>query len=93
MIVEAHQTPGTVHEGVKKVLERLVHSDYWRGMKRDVQPQLAPCPTCEIFYSPTKMQLEKLNPIPTNYRAEMLAIAMFGGKASLRETLPFYIET
>ena len=36
-IEEAHQGPGTAHEGVKKVLERLVHSYYWPEMKRDVQ--------------------------------------------------------
>ena len=28
-IEEAHQGPGTAHEGVKKVFERHVHSNYW----------------------------------------------------------------
>ena len=54
VIEEAHQGPGTAHEGVKKVLELLVHSYYWPGMKRDVQLQLATCPTCDKFHSPSK---------------------------------------
>ena len=86
VIDEAHQGPGTAHEGVKKVLERLVHSYYWPGMKRDVQLQLATCPTCDKFHSPSKRQRAKLNPFPKNDRGDILAIDVFGGKASLPET-------
>ena len=45
VIDEAHQGPGAAHEGVRKVPERLVYSYYWPGMKRDLQLQLATCPT------------------------------------------------
>ena len=86
VIDEAHQGPGTAHEDVNKVLERLVHSYYWPGMKRDVQLQLATCPTWDKFHSPSKSQRGKLNPIPTNDRGEILSIEVFGGKASLPET-------
>ena len=41
LIEEGHQGPDTAHEGVKKVLERLVHSYYWPGLKRDVQLKIA----------------------------------------------------
>ena len=85
VIDEAHQWLGTAHEGVKKVLERLVHSYYWPGMKRDVQLHLATCPPCEKFDSSSKRQRGKLNPIPTNDRGDILAIDVFGGKASLPE--------
>ena len=40
VIDEPHQGPGTANEGVMKVFERLVHSYYWTGMKRDLQVQL-----------------------------------------------------
>ena len=88
VIEEAYQGPGMAHEGVKKVLERLVHSYNLPGMKRDVQLRLAHCHTCDKFHSPCKMQRAKLNPIPTNERGDILAIDRFGGKASLPETPP-----
>ena len=86
LIEEAHQGPGTAHEGVKKVLESLVHSYYRPGMKRDVQLQLGTCPPCDKFHSPSKRQRAKLNPIPTSDRGDNLAIDVFGGKASLPVT-------
>ena len=86
VIEEAHQGFGTAHDGVKNMLERLVHSYYWPGMKRDVQLQLSTCPTCDKFHSHSKRQRAKLNPIPRNDRGDILAIDDFGGKASLPET-------
>ena len=68
VIEEAHQGPGTAHEGAKKVLERLVPSYYWPGMKKDVQLQLAPCPTCHKCNYHSKSQRPKLNQIPPNDR-------------------------
>ena len=67
-------------------MERLVHSYYWPGLKRDVQVQLATCPTCDKFHRPSKRLRAKLNPIQTNDRGDILAIDVFGGKASLPET-------
>ena len=80
VIAEAQQRRGTAHEVLKKVLERLVHSYYWPGMKRDVQIQLAPCPTCDRLHSPSKIQRAKLNQIPTNDRADVLPIVLLGLK-------------
>lgn len=45
VIEEPHPVPGTADDGVEKALERLVHSFCWPGMKRDVQIQLASCPS------------------------------------------------
>ena len=42
VIEEAHQGPGTAHEGAKKVLERLVPSYYWPGMKKMCNSSLHP---------------------------------------------------
>ena len=86
VIEEAHQGTRTAHQGVKKVLESLEHSYYWAGMKRNVQLQLAFCPPCEKFDSPSKRQLAKQNPIPSNDRADILANYVFGGMTSLPET-------
>ena len=55
-------------------------------MKRDVQLQLATCPTCDKFHSPSLRQRAKLNPILTNGRGDILAIDVFDGKASVPET-------
>ena len=55
-------------------------------MKKDVQLQLATCPTCDTFHNPSKSQRAKLNPIPTHDRGDIIAIDVFGGKASLSET-------
>ena len=51
-----------------------------------MQSQLAPCTTCDKFHSLSKRQRAKLNTIPTNDRGDILAIDVFGGKASLPET-------
>ena len=37
VIEEAHQRPGTAQECSKKVLQHLVHSYSWPGLKKDVQ--------------------------------------------------------
>ena len=55
-------------------------------MKKDLQVQLASCPTCDKFHTPSKRKRAKLNPIPSNARGAILAIDMFAGKASLPET-------
>ena len=85
VIEEAQQVPRTAQEGGKKVLERLVHSYYWQGMKKDVQLHLATCPTCDKFHNTSERQRAKLNQIPTNDRGDILGSAFFGGKASLPE--------
>ena len=85
-IEEAYQGPGIGHEGVKKVLERLVHSNYSPGMKKDVQLQVPTCHTYYKFHSASKRQPGKLHPIPTNERGDILAIDVFGGKASMPQT-------
>ena len=45
VIDEAQQGPGTAHEGVQKVLRRLLPSYYWPRMKSDVQIHLSTFPT------------------------------------------------
>ena len=85
-IEEAHQRPGTAHEGAKKVLERQVYFHSWPGMKKDVQLQLATYPTWDKFQNPSKMQRAKLNRIPTNARPDILSIGVFAGMASLHGT-------
>ena len=53
---------------------------------KDVQLQPATCPTCDKFYNPSRRQRAKINPIPPNDGADILAIDVFKGKASLPET-------
>ena len=86
VIEEAQQVPRTAQEGGKKVLERLVHSYYWQGMKKDVQLHLATCPTCDKFHNTSERQRAKLNQIPTNDRGDICPLDPFGGKASPSET-------
>ena len=68
------------------MLKRLVHSNYWPGLKKDVQFHLATGPHLDKFHNPSKRQRGKQNPIPKNTRADILAIDLFGGKASLPES-------
>ena len=42
VIEEEPQRPETAQAGAKKVMDRLVHSYYCPGMKKDVQLQLHP---------------------------------------------------
>ena len=82
---EAHQGHDTAHEDVKNLLEPVVHSDNWPGMKRDVQLQPETCPTCGKFHSPSKKQRGKLNPIKSNDRGDILPIDIFAVEASKPE--------
>ena len=68
------------------MLDRLVNSDYWPGMKKDRQLQVAAFPGREKFHNPSKRQRAKLDPITKNDGGDILAIYVFGGKASLLET-------
>ena len=83
LIDEAHQGPGAAHEGVQKVFYRLIKSYYWPAMKKDIQLQLAACPICDKFKNMSRKQRAELQPIPTTDRGDILAIDVFGGKASL----------
>ena len=47
VIDEAHQSPGTSHQGVQNDLRRLLPSYYWQRMKRDLQIHLSTCPICD----------------------------------------------
>ena len=71
-----------------EVLERLMHCDYWPGMKKDVQLQFAPSTNCDKFYNPSKRHRAILNPISTNDRGDVLALDVFAGKDSLPGTPP-----
>ena len=74
VIEEAHQGPGTAHEGVKNLFHRLVHSYHWPGMKKSVQLQLQTSTTCDNFQNTSKRLRAKINPIPTNDRGDILPI-------------------
>ena len=85
VLTATHAADPATHEGVSRVLGRLLPFYYWPFMKRDVKLYVNSCPTCDPF----KRFVHKKSPlghIPASDRGDLVAIDVFGGKEALKIT-------
>ena len=72
-LYQAHNIPGSGHQGQDRILQKLCLDAYWVGMSRDVAEHCLTCTTCQQakLPAPTKAPLVSL---PVGRPWEMLAV-------------------
>ena len=59
-----HDVPMAGHVGIRRTLETICKSYYWRGMGQDVKIYVLSCPECQMMKSDNRKRPGLLQPIP-----------------------------
>ena len=61
---ECHDIPSVGHVGIRRTVELLNRTYYWKGMRGDATSYVHTCPTCQMVKADHRKQAGPLQPIP-----------------------------